>query len=954
MSPERLEKIQDLLLGALEVPEDERGDFVSSECGADVTLRREVESLLHAHSTSGPVDRMADTLGARVLAEFVEGGGLEGEIIGRYKIMERLGRGGMSVVYRAWDPKLEREVALKFLPVLLRSDKTSRERFLVEAQVAAGLEHPNICTIHEIGETEDGRLFIAMPLYEGETVRAKLESGPLTEEEALRIALQAAKGLATAHERGVVHRDVKPDNLMITRDGTLKILDFGIAQLEGAAKPTGKTPGTAFYMSPEQVADRLVDARTDLWSLGVVLYEMLAGRRPIEGKTLEAIRRAIIEEEVVPLAQVRADVSSDIAALIESLLQKDPSSRPTSAAQLEHEVRRLLRGPDSGTVHGRPSWRLVVGSLLSVALLMFGALWYWRDGLSNPRDAAPGSEQRSIAVLPFMDLTGDPENEQLVAGLNAVLLTQLHAVAGLTPVSTSSLEEYETGTKPVTEVARELDVGTVLVGSLQRDSDRVLFSARLIDGSTGEQLWADLYQRELTSESLFSIQVDIGRRIADALSVERPTEQGERLSAPPTENPDAYEYYARGKALLNDPMAAPGAAGDAEWMFRQAVRLDSTFALAWAALSEWHSSAVSGVDAVSRSVNRVPTRAGPGQLTADVALDKAVTYGPGLPETIKAQGWYLFNVERDQDSALQHFDDALRMRPNDPDLVGAVGLIRVSQGRWEEGVANLERALRLDPGNYWRTVLLGQTYAHLRRYDEAERQYDRVRAAVPSYAEAYINQAIARLKRDGDVRGATSVLEEARGRVDPGELIWRFAQPGARYPFIRILADWFHSGLADSAVARDARSRCVACYWHVRAQVAERSGEPDVARIYYDSLFRHMVPEPGERPLNYRYAALGAAGSGRIEEASRYQDSSLARALANGHTLSNEAVSAYHGLESLAEVRVRTGEHEAAIAALEQLLSHPGLLSVPILKLDPLWDPLRGLPDFRRLLNEYR
>jgi serine/threonine protein kinase/tetratricopeptide (TPR) repeat protein len=955
LTAERLEKIQDLLLGALEISEDERAGFLSKACGGDEALRREVESLLHAHSVSGPVDRLADTLGARVLTEFIEGRGLEGETIGHYEIRERLRRGGMSLVYRAWDSRLERDVALKFLPVLLSADRTSRERFLVEAQVAAGLEHPNICTIHEIGETEDGRMFIAMPLYEGSTVRAKLDSGPLSEEEALLLALQAARGLARAHASGVIHRDVKPDNLMITHDGTLKVLDFGIAQIEGAARQTGQTPGTALYMSPEQVAGGQIDARTDLWSLGVVLYEMLAGRRPIEGRTFEAVKRAIIEEEVNPLARVQPGVSPATAALVGSLLQKHPSDRIPSAAKLEEEVRRLRRGAAKGTAETRTRRRiLVVAGLLGAALLSSVGIWSWGDRLSSGREMADGLEPRSIAVLPFRDLTDDPENEQLVTGLNSVLLTQLHSVADLTPVSTFSLPGDEHDTKSVTEIAGELDVSTVLVGSLQRDGDRALFSARLIDGTTGEQLWADLYQRELTTESLFAIQVDIGQRIADALSLARSADQGVPVDAPPTQNPDAYEYYVRGKALLTDLLSPPGATRDAEWMFRQAVRLDSTFALAWAALAEWHSSAASGVNAPSQSVNRVPTRAGAGQLTADVALDKAVTYGPELPETIKAQGWYLFNVERDQDSALRHFEDVLGMRPTDPDLVGAIGQIRISQGRWDEGLANLERALRLDPGSHWRAVLLGQTYAHLRRYDEAERLYDRVRAAAPSYAEAYINQAIARLKRDGDVRGATRVLEDASRSVDPGELIWRFAQPGAHYPFIRILVDWFHAGLADSAVARHVRSQCEGCFWHLRAQVAEREGEPDVARIYYDSLFHRMVPEAGARPTNYRYAALAAAGLGRIEEASRYQDSSLATALASGRTLSREALSAYHGLESLAEVRVRTGEHEAAMAALEQLLSHPGLLSVQILELDPLWDPLRERSDFQTLLAQYR
>lgn len=946
MTSERLATIQDVLLQALEVPDDERGSFLAEACGGDAALRYEVESLLVAHSRSGPVDRLVDTLGARVLTELVEGAGLEGETIGRYRIMERLGRGGMSVVYRAWDWGLEREVALKFLPALLGSDQTLRERFLVEAQIAAGIVHPNICTIHEIGETEDGRLFIAMPLYDGETVRARIESGPLSEEEMLRLALQAAKGLATAHASGVVHRDVKPDNLMIARDGTLKILDFGIAMLEGAANPAGQTPGTACYMSPEQLKGDPVDARTDLWSLGVVLYEMLAGHRPIGGATPEAVRRSIMEEEIVPLDRVCPDISPGTAALVRALLERDPSRRLASAVELQQQLRRRLRQLDPPHVLQRPSRRLILGVPIVVALLMSVAIGHWRDRPSTPESVRSRPRRGSIAVLPFNDFTGDAGSRQLATGLHAVLVAQLQAVPGLTPVSISSLREYESDPVSIAGIARDLDVGSVLVGSLHRDGDRVLFTARLLDGTEGEQLWAERYQRELTSEGLFTIQADIGERIARALSLDRPPGQTLSAAVPPTQNRDAYEFYVRGKALLTDPLSAPGASADAEWMFRQAVRLDSTFALAWAALAEWHSAAATGVNAASWAVHRIPTLPGAGRMTADVALGKAVTWGPDLPETLKARGWYAFNVERDREGALAFFEEALQARPTDPDVVAAIGQIQISQHRWEEGLTNLERALRLDKGSFWRAVVLGLMYTRARRYDDAEQVFDDALSVAPTFAEGHIGKAIARLLRDGDVDGATQVLEAAGNAADRGELILRFAQPGARYPFIRILDDYFLTALSDSAVASHVRSRCLGCYLHLRAQLAEWAGNVETARIYYDSAFRTVVPggEPDRR--SYGYAARFAAGLGRYREAARYADS----AVVNSPTLVSEALSGYSNLSGRAEVYVRLGRFEEAVAALEQLLSHPGLLSTKVLELDPLWNPLRERRDFQKLL----
>jgi serine/threonine protein kinase len=944
MTPERWERIQELLLGSLEISDHQRGGFLSEACDGDEALRQEVESLLEAHSTSGPVDRLANTLGARVLTDFIEGGGLEGETAGRYEIRERLGRGGMSVVYRAWDPKLEREVALKFLPALLSLDGASRERLLVEAQVAAGLEHPNICTIYEIGEAEDGRLFISMPLYEGETLQTKLESGPLTEEETLRLALQAARGLAKAHERGVIHRDIKPGNLMITQDGTLKILDFGIAQLEGASERMGQTPGTTYYMSPEQVAGQHVDTRTDLWSLGVVLYEMLTGHRPLEGETREAVRRAIVQDDVAPVEGMRPDLSSRLSALVRSLLQKQPELRPSTAARLVEDL-RSLRQAERAT----PSRRVALVAGLAGVALLSSAIWSWRDGSSSRREAAVGLAEQSVAVLPFQNLTGDASNRELAAGLHMVLVTQLSKMEGLTPISSSSLMEYEKTTKSLGEIAGELDVEIVLEGSVQRFGDQMRVSAQLVDATTGRNLWAELYERELTTDSLFSIQGDIALRIADAMSVELTADQERRVGTPPTQDADAYEYYLRGNALLTGPPAGRES-GEverlSESMFRNAVRLDSTFALAWVALAVINSEAVTGERVLTGTIN--PRASRRGRLIADSALRKALEYGPDLAETMAAQGWYASNAEGDREKALDHFEAALQVRPNDPEVLGAIGLIRISQGLWDEGLPYLERALRLDPRSYWRASLLGQMYAHLREYDDAERLFDRALETAPTYADGYIGKAIVYLKRNGDVRGARQILEEASGVVDQGEIIYRMVQPLAHSPYVRMLDGFFQAGLADSSVASHVRDRCQLCYWILRGDLADRRGDLDVARVYYDSSMNGMRElQPGDNRAS-RHRAHVALSLGRREEATRLVE------LAAPYKPLSEAISHYHIVESLAEVQVRIGDLGDAVETLELLLSHPGLLSVKILELDPLWDPLRERADFRTLLNEYR
>jgi tetratricopeptide (TPR) repeat protein len=405
----------------------------------------------------------------------------------------------------------------------------------------------------------------------------------------------------------------------------------------------------------------------------------------------------------------------------------------------------------------------------------------------------------------------------------------------------------------------------------------------------------------------------------------------------------AMEFYRRGMLLLADPLAPPGARSDAVWMFEKAVQLDSTFAKAWAALSEWYSSAPVGSRALALAIHRPPTGPAAGRITAKSALRAAIRYGPRLPETLRARGWFAFDVQRNREQALHFFEAARRLRPDDPDVVSGIGLVRVSQGRWEEGVGSLERALQLDPGSQWRAALLGQMYAHLRQYAEAEQLYDRALRVAPTYTEAYIGKAIVRLKRDGDVRGARQVLEEAGRNVDRGELLFTFVQVMARHPFVRILNDYFQTQLADRRVANHLRERCLGCYWQLSAELAERRGDRDMALAIYDSAVQQLTaPKPN------RITALSMAAMGERSEALQWVEHTVSAA-----PLAQEAISGYHVLETVVEVQMRAGDFDGALGTLRQLLSHPGLLSTAVLELDPLWDPLRGRPEFRAMLSRF-
>ena len=709
MTPQRWKLIEDLLLAALEVPEAERGALLSRACVEDDELRMEVESLLAAHASSGPADRLADTLGARLLTEFLEGGGLEGETVGRYEIGEQLGRGGMSVVYRAWDPKLERHVALKFLPGLISSDEASRRRLLVEAQMAAGLEHPNICTIHEIGEAEDGRLFIAMPLYDGQTLRAKLESGPLSEKDAVGLALHAARGLTRAHDRGVIHRDIKPGNLMITRDGTLKILDFGIAQLEGAVDPMGRTPGTAHYMSPEQVAEGSVDGRADLWSLGVVLYEMLAGRRPFEGKTHEAVRRAIAREEAVPLAEVLPRISPDLEALTRKLLQKDPSHRPGSAAEVEKELRRLRRSAPAsaglGLKRHRPH-RLLSLSVGAAALLVVGGLivayGFGSDAL----------EIRRLAVLPLSGPSDDPENDYLAAGMHDALIGELGKIGALSVISRQSVLRFEGSDRPLPAIAAELGVDALVEGSVLRTGDSVRIAVQLVRAEPEESLWTASFRGAL--REALGLQGEVAQALAGAVRAQVAPEERARLATRAAVDPQAQEEYLQGIYLIQKHATIWMTPDDGRETLRSATRhLEEAVSLE----PEWPAAHAKLALAYHWLASRFADQADEYYPKSKAAALRALELDETNAQAHASLGFVLQWYERDWTRAEHEMRRAIELEPSSHHAIYAHLL--ASTGQYEEAFEQYREAEEHNPLSELLQLQIAGAYRCAARHEEA-------------------------------------------------------------------------------------------------------------------------------------------------------------------------------------------------------------------------------------------
>ena len=890
-----------------------------------------------------------------------------GRTIGHYEVVEKLGSGGMGDVYRARDTKLGRDVAMKVLPDEFSRDESRRKRFMREAQAIAALKHPNIVTIHSVEEI-DGATFITMELVEGDTLSKRIPKGGVPLDAFFEYAIPLADALSSAHDQGITHRDLKPANIMFDRDGRLKVLDFGLAKLldrsgeaEGAETVVesgdtgiGQIMGTAAYMSPEQAEGKPIDHRSDIFSLGIVLYQMATGDRPFKGDTQISTISAILKDHPQHISEIKTELPRHVGRIVNHCLEKKPDRRFQSAKDIRNELDGLRKEVDSGelsaTMTSGPvaapakatNWKpIAIGvGVVAVAAIAFMALRGGGGGgevataesESTPAPPrVPAADEKEMAVvLPFENL-GPAEDAYFAAGMTEEISSRLSAVKSISVISSTSATQYDRTGKTMKQIGEDLGVDYVLEGSVRwaKSADgvgRVRITPKLIRVADDTQMWSQTYDRN--TDDIFEVQTDIATQVVDQLGVKLESGEQQQIAEAPTDNMQAYKYYMQAKNYVDETGDFYKFDSEVVDLYQKAVELDPQFLDAWCELSVHHSNVYYGP--MDKSDERLSA--------ARLSLRRAEEIDPDHYLTRFARGSYYYYGFSNYDTALEEFLAATLENPSDATSRRAVAYIYRRQGKWAECLENLQAAARLDPRSDSVYRGLAATYRAMREIDLAIENYDRMFELNPAVSTRLIDLVFAYAAK-GDLAGARKALEAQPGETELHHFAWTMLHVYERdYEAARKRIDAVEMG-GVGTIFKLSMHAFLDYYGSGREDAAEPLA---TARAALEGALDQV---PGNFELRRLLASVLAMQG---EEESAIREAKLAV-----EQTEKDKFEGPENLQALAGIYALVGREDDAIDLLEQLLGmvYDESITTDVMKQDPVYDSLRDNPRFQALLK---